>query len=56
MQNRRNLLKASAALAGGAITGFPSIARAQSARTLRERVRRPAERRDECVRGATDDE
>ncbi len=35
MQNRRHLLKASAALAGGAVTGFPFIARAQSARTLR---------------------
>ncbi|MDU0341312.1 TRAP transporter substrate-binding protein [Bosea rubneri] len=35
MQNRRNLLKASAVLAGGAVSGFPFIARAQSARILR---------------------
>ncbi len=35
MQNRRNLLKGTAAAGGLAITGFPFIARAQSARTLR---------------------
>lgn len=35
MQNRRHLLKASAALAGGAITGFPNIVLGQGVRTLR---------------------
>jgi tripartite ATP-independent transporter DctP family solute receptor len=35
MQNRRDLLKGTAAATGLAVTGFPFIARAQSAKTLR---------------------